>query len=270
MLSSQSESTAEPPVRLVVDIGNTTTTAAVFRGKAEPSVESMASNGYADTDRMADLFRRLSGRYGAPEAIALCSVVPGITAACTTLLGSMFPVPVLHISSALRLPFRLDYGDCRTFGADRLALCAWGRHLCEGRAVIAIDIGTAITFDVLGSDGAYRGGLIMPGIDMMAGSLHSRTAQLPLVEIGKPDKLLGRSTEECIRSGIYWGAVSQIGGLVDVVADELIRESGEPSVEVIVTGGNSRSIASEIGSVSVIDELAVLRGADLLLRMNLP
>ncbi len=104
---------------------------------------------------------------------------------------------------------------------------------------------------------------------MMAGALHARTAQLPKVDIVRPEALLGRSTEECIRSGIFWGAVNQIGGLIDAIAGELSGDSGQPAPEVIVTGGNSRLIAPELGAVSLIDELAVLRGTDLLLRMNL-
>jgi type III pantothenate kinase len=267
MQNVQNEPTV-PIVRLVVDIGNTTTSLALFSGASEPAVESVPSDLFADPVRLREVTGKLTRNYGAPEAIAVCSVVPAVAASGSELLQSLFSLPVMTIGSALRLPFRLEYDMQHTFGADRIALCAWSHHLFEGRAVIAIDIGTAITFDVLGSDGVYRGGLIMPGIDMMAGALHSRTAQLPLVEIRKPESLLGRSTGECIRSGIYWGAVRQIGGLIEAISARLLDESGETSVEVIATGGNSRLIASEIGTISVIDELAVMRGIDLLLRMN--
>lgn len=261
---------AAVPVRLVVDIGNTTTTLAIFTGDEEPSVESVSSALFADSSTMREVFGNMARKHGEPQAVAICSVVPSAAAAGSALLESLFSVPVLTICCKLRLPFRLDYATPHTFGADRLALCAWSRHLFSEKPVIAVDIGTAITFDVLDTAGNYRGGLIMPGIDMMAGALHSRTAQLPQVRIDRPESLLGRSTDECIKSGVFWGAVKQIGGLVDAIRGDLVRDSGESTVEVIVTGGNSRIIVPEIGPVSVIDELAVLRGSDLLLRMNMP
>ncbi len=256
-------------VRLVADIGNTNTTLALFVGDAEPLVESVPSAMFADSAAMCEVLADLSRKHGTPHAIAICSVVPAAAAAGAALLESLFSVPVLTIGSHLKLPFQFDYDNRATFGADRLALCAWSRHLFEGKAVIAVDIGTAITFDVLDASGAYRGGLIMPGLDMMSGALHARTAQLPQVRIDKPASLLGRSTEECIRSGIFWGAVKQISGLIEAIRADLTGESGASPVEVIVTGGNSRIIASELGAVvSIIDKFAVLRGSDLLLRMN--
>jgi len=255
-------------VRLVVDIGNTTTTLAVFSGASEPIVESAPSSMFGDPKATADFFSSLALQHGTPQAVAVCSVVPAAAASCSAQLESLFSVAVITINSALRLPFQLDYATPHTFGADRIALCAWSRHLFGDQPVIAVDIGTAITFDVLDAEGNYRGGLIMPGIDMMAGALNSRTAQLPLVGIDKPESLLGRSTIECIRNGIFWGAVRQISGLIDAIGAELLGESKAAPVEVLVTGGNSRIIAPEIGSITRLDELAVLSGIDLLLRLN--
>lgn len=267
MQSSRSVS-AEAFVRLVVDIGNTTTTLAMFAGEAEPSVESVQSTLFGEPKAVAELFLSLAHRHGTPQAVAVCSVVPAAAASCSAQLESLFSVPVVTIAASLRLPFQLNYATPHTFGADRIALCAWSRHLFGDRPVIAVDIGTAITFDVLDAEGNYRGGLIMPGIDMMAGALNSRTAQLPLVGIDKPESLLGRSTIECIRNGIFWGAVRQIAGLIDAIGAELLGESKAAPAEVLVTGGNSRIIAPEIASITHLDELAVLRGIDLLLRLN--
>ncbi len=265
MQSFRNDSAPEP-VRLVVDIGNTTTTLAVFSSAPEPTVESVPSALFAEPKATADLFATLALRHGTPQAAAVCSVVPDAAAACSAQLESLFSALVVTIASSLRLPFRLDYATPHTFGADRIALCAWSRHLFEEKPVIAVDIGTAITFDVLDAEGVYRGGLILPGIDMMAGALNARTAQLPLVGIDRPESLLGRSTGECIRNGIFWGAVRQIEGLIDAIRAELGDDSS--AVEVLVTGGNSRIIAPEIAAITHLDELAVLRGSELLLRMN--
>jgi type III pantothenate kinase len=242
---------------------------AVFLNGPEPMVERIPSKRLADNDSIADAIRAHVLRYGAPQAIAICSVVPDIAARCAALFESMLSLPVLVIGTSLHLPFRLEYGNSNSFGADRVALCAWSQQLFSGQAHIAVDIGTAITFDVLDSNRSYVGGLIMPGLDMMAGALHTRTAQLPLVNIDRTENLLGRSTGECIRSGIFWGAVKQIGGLIDEISRYLNSELGEASVGVIATGGNSRLIAAEIESIDVVDELAVARGSRLLLDLNL-
>lgn len=255
-------------VRLVVDIGNTTTTLAVFSGASEPIVESVPSALFGEPKAIADMFALLALRHGAPQVAAVCSVVPDAAAACSAQLEASFAVAVITISSTLRLPFRLDYATPHTFGADRIALCAWSCHLFEEKPVIAVDIGTAITFDVLDAEGNYRGGLIMPGIDMMAGALNARTAQLPLVGIDRPEGLLGRSTDECIKNGIFWGAVSQIEGLIEAISAELLDESDDSPVEVVATGGNSPILVPEIASITHLDELAVLRGSELLLRVN--
>lgn len=267
MERSQNGAIAEQS-RLVVVIGNTTTTLAMFSDVPEPAVTRIPSAVLADTEIISETIRTHVLRHGLPQGIAICSVVPDITASCAAIFGSMLSMPVLIIGSNLRLPFRLEYANRDAFGADRVALCAWSQKLFQGQAHIAVDIGTAITFDVLDSKSNHVGGLIMPGLDMMAGALHSRTAQLPLVEVEKSAGLLGRSTEECIRSGIFRGTVRQIDGLIDEIGAHLRRELGENSVGVIATGGNSRLIANEIESIDIVDELAVARGSRLLLDLN--
>ncbi|NTU57800.1 MAG: type III pantothenate kinase [Chlorobiaceae bacterium] len=263
----QTESAAEQ-ARLVVVIGNTTTTMAMFSEGPEPDVARMPSDRVESSDLITGVLGELVRQHGAPHDIAICSVVPDIARRCASLFESMFSVPVLVIGADIRLPFNLEYGNRNAFGADRVALCAWSRKIFSGQAHIAVDIGTAITFDVLDSNGNHVGGLIMPGLDMMAGALHARTAQLPQVNIERSSTLLGRSTEECIRSGIFWGTVKQISGLIDEIGDYLRREHGEATVRVIATGGNSRLIAAEIESIDVVDEVAVARGSRLLLELN--
>lgn len=258
---------AEAP-KLVVVIGNTSTMMAVFGDGDEPLTERLPSTLFADQAVMAETLEKLSGLYGPFQGAAVCSVVPEIATSCCSRLDAMLPAPALRIDAGLRLPFRLRYDNGNSFGADRIALCAWSRTLFPQQAHIAVDIGTAITFDVLDSQGEYVGGMIMPGIDMMSGALQARTAQLPFIKVDGSTSLLGRSTGECIRSGIFWGAVKQVEGLVEEISRYLCEGLGEPSVRVIATGGNSRMIVAEIDSIDHVDELAVARGALLLLEMN--
>lgn len=254
--------------RLVVVIGNTSTMMAVFPDGPDPLTERLPSSAFDDSAVVAETFRKLSRDYGPFRDAAICSVVPDIAARCAEVIRSQLAVPVISIGSGLRLPFTLRYENSQAFGSDRVALCAWGARLFPDEAHIAVDIGTAITFDVLDSKGEYVGGLIMPGLDMMSAALHSRTAQLPLVSIDRSTNLLGRSTGECIRSGIFWGVVKQVEGLIDEIGRYLREELGERSVRVIATGGNSRLIAAEIDSIDIVDEFAVARGSRLLLEMN--
>ncbi|NTV01671.1 MAG: type III pantothenate kinase [Chlorobiaceae bacterium] len=256
--------------RLVVVVGNTTTTMAVFPDGPDPLTERLPTSVLADPASVTDVLGKLSRAHGPFRDAAICSVVPDVAARCAEALGSGLSVPVLSIGSGLRLPFTLRYENSHAFGADRIALCAWSARLFPARAHIAVDIGTAITFDVLDSKGEYVGGLIMPGLDVMSGALNARTAQLPLVSIDRRTGLLGRSTVECIRSGIFWGAVKQVEGLIGEISIYLREELGETTVSVIATGGNSRLIAPEIEGIDVVDEHAVVRGSRLLLEMNRP
>ncbi|NTW75267.1 MAG: type III pantothenate kinase, partial [Chlorobiaceae bacterium] len=111
------------------------------------------------------------------------------------------------------------------------------------------------------------GGFIMPGLDLMARSLHERTAQLPLVAIAPPGELLGRSTAECIRNGIFWGCVSQIDGLTARIMRTLF-DRGEEAPAVLVTGGNAPLFAPLLQVETLLVEHAVARGAHYLYQLN--
>ena len=114
-------------------------------------------------------------------------------------------------------------------------------------ACLIVDLGTALTVDVCSRDGAYLGGVIAPGLEMASSALHDHTALLPRVQVGRPEAVTGRNTVECIRSGLFWGTVSMIEGLVE----RLRREHPETGC-VFATGGGSPTIAA---ACSVIDEV---------------
>jgi len=134
--------------------------------------------------------------------------------------------------------------------------------------VIALDIGTAITADALSSDGRYLGGIIMPGLELMADVLHSGTARLPRVRVALPGGILGRSTRECIQSGVVWGCVSGVEGLISKITRWLEAEHGEKEVRVIATGGHAPLLAQLLDYSLRIDEHAVLYGARYLFSLN--
>ncbi|MBM3162010.1 MAG: type III pantothenate kinase [Chlorobi bacterium] len=255
------------PAVLVVEVGNTTTTFAVFFDGLVADTVTISTDRLLVPDQLKELLNPLWAAYPGMRDAVLCSVVPGISAPVAALLAQLLPGTVMQVSSRLDLPFLLQYESPESFGADRIALCAAGRELFPGRAFIALDIGTAITFDVLEGSGVYLGGFIMPGLDLRARSLHERTAQLPLVSIAPPEELLGRSTAECIRNGIFWGCIAEIDGLTARIMRTLLQR-GEEAPAVMATGGNASSIAPLLQVSPLLVEHAVARGAHALYQLN--
>jgi len=252
---------------LVVEIGNTTTTCAVFRQEDPLEVLRISTKSLGDRECLNSELPRLLSTFQDTGAAVLCSVVPAVSEAVTGMLRQSGIADVLLISSNLKLPFELQYENPESFGSDRIALCATGRKLFPQRPVIALDIGTAVTVDVLTASGLYAGGFIMPGLDIMARSLHERTAQLPHVRAGHSGEFLGRSTASCIRNGIFWGCVAGIDGLTARIIRDL-REQGEEEPAVIVTGGSAPAIVPFLEREVMLLDLAVARGARYLYELN--
>jgi type III pantothenate kinase len=264
--------TSEQPLHdallFVVEIGNTTASFAVFKGDDCLEVLKVPSAKLSGYDEVTAQIAPILKKYPALRDAALCSVVPSIGSVVITSLCHHLPGQVLEVTSSMQLPFLLHYESPDSFGPDRIALCAQSSLLYPDDPVIALDIGTAITVDVLGSDRAYLGGLILPGLDLMAKALNEHTARLPLVSMDLPDTLLGSSTSDCIRNGIIWNCVSGIDGLLVKIKTLLIEKHKAENIRVLATGGNAQLITGMLASSTVLDELAVLRGTRFLFTLN--
>ncbi len=253
---------------LVVETGNTTASFALFSGDECLEVHKAPSRTIsADSDVFAQISPIIT-RYPALCDAAICSVVPSVSRLISDYLRSHLSGEVVEVTASMCLPFELHYDTPDSFGADRIALCALSSRLYPEEAVIALDIGTAITVDVLSSDHEYFGGLIMPGLDLMAKALHEHTARLPLAAINMPEQLIGRSTADCIRSGIVYGCVSSLDGLLVKISNYLRLERDEQKIRVIATGGNAPLIAAMLESSTDIEEFAVLKGTHYLFMLN--
>ncbi len=267
MLFSGQQPPACAPL-LVVETGNTTASIALFKGNECLEVYKVPSSVMSSRKGVSAQLKPIFMNHPALRDAALCSVVPSLDLVVIDYLRSHLPGEVVNVSSSMKLPFRLHYDFPGNFGADRIALCALGRLLYPGEAVIALDIGTAITVDVLDSGEDYLGGLIMPGLDLMAKALHEHTARLPLVGIERPETLVGLSTVDCIRNGIVLGCVSGLDGLLVKIQRWLREERGQERIRVIAAGGNAPLVAAMLDSSPVVEEHAVLRGTSYLFSLN--
>lgn len=205
----------------------------------------------AATDRKAPadtLRRQLSAGAasfrGRITACVVGSVVPELDAKIKRAAATAFGVRALFVTPATKLGMRLRVKAPREVGADRILNALAAQQLYGGPAVV-IDFGTATTFDCVSRAGDYLGGAILPGPNMAAWALHARTSKLPLVEVRRPRRAIGRDTRECIQSGLYFGYLGMIDNVLALTVAEL-HAAGEGRARVVATGGLARLFKSDM------------------------
>jgi type III pantothenate kinase len=195
----------------------------------------------------------------------LASVVPASAERLAGLLGAR-GVDVTVVEHQMRLPFRLAYRTPETLGADRLAAAtaAWMHFGRAGRrSVVALDAGTAFTCEVVEGTGTYLGGTIGPGPALLQRALTHETAQLPEVPLELPASPIGPSTREAIQSGVLYGFIETVKGLLRRIDEALGEEAF-----VVATGGWSRLLREHVEDVDAVDAHLVLRGIRILMALN--
>jgi type III pantothenate kinase len=246
-------------VQLVVDVGNTETVVGLMRD-AELSKHWRVSTDVPRTpDEYLHLLRSLLRESGvelsALRWAALASVVPAATEVLRRTLEELVQGPVHVIDPDSALPIRLDVEEPRTVGPDRIVNTLAAREL-YGRDTIAVDLGTATTFDLITSDGVFMGGVIAPGVSAGLEWLARRTAKLPRVEFRPPDLCIGRRTETCIQSGIFYSAVDAVDGIVRRIR----AEWGRADAYVVATGGFASLVAPHCETVEHVEPFLTLYG----------
>ena len=216
-------------------------------------------------DEVALQLHTLLDRNGARAAklgAVLCSVAPSLTLAWAAALAEVTGKPPLEVNATTAKSLPIRYHDRTAVGADRIANAIAARGL-YGTPAIVVDLGTATTFDCVSQQGAYLGGTIAPGVITSSEELFRRAARLPRVELRKPSRALGRTTEESLQAGVIWGAAGQVDALVRRLALEM---RGTP--HVIATGGLAKLIAPECETINLVDEHLTLKGMALLWEEN--
>ena len=242
---------------LAVDVGNSDTVVGMFAGRELAGFWRFTSRA-ATADEIALRLESLGRvhrwpRERAPGAV-LCSVVPALTLPWAEALAKLAGRPPVEVSAATAKNLPVRYRDRSAVGADRIANAVAARVL-YGVPAIVVDLGTATTFDCISRQGAYLGGAIAPGVATSAEELFRRAARLPRVELRRPARALGRTTEESLQAGVLWGAAGQVDALVRRLALEM---KGTPAV--IATGGLAAIVAPECETINRVDEALTLKG----------
>jgi len=247
---------------LAIDIGNTSITLGILKAK-KVAKKVQIDSGLKQAilkEKLKKALKKLDNQY-APEDVVICSVVPHVLKIVESAVKMQTGKKVLVVGRDIKVGIKNCYRNPRQVGQDRL-VGAYAALNLYGKPAIVIDLGTAITFDVVSGKKEYLGGIIVPGIRLSAESLYQKTALLPRINIYKPPQLIGKDTEGSILSGIFYGYGEMIKGLVSKIAKNI---EGRP--KIIVTGGHANIMKKFIHKkIDVIDPDLVLKGMFLLMR----
>lgn len=245
---------------LAIDAGNTNTVFAVYDGDQRLSLWRCKTDADRTADEYAVFLRQLFEIQKIPfhrvtKAI-ISSVVPDSNFALRELCKKTFGCRPLFIGTDitdLGIPIKVD--KPQEVGADRIVnAVAMVKHFKKSPAIV-VDFGTATTFDVVDKDGAFIGGVIAPGINLSLNALHAAAAKLPKVSIRRPESSIGRNTVAAMESGMYWGYIGLIKGMIKKITEDL----GEKPY-IIATGGLSTLFSQDVPEFDVVDEEITLRG----------
>jgi type III pantothenate kinase len=251
---------------LVIDVGNTNLTIGLFEGDQLGWHWRLAT----DHNRMPDeyglqilgLLQHAGHNISDLTGIALSSVVPPLTGRVTQACREYLKKEPLVVDTGVKTGIRIRYEDPKAVGADRVCDAAAVMHHYGGPACV-IDFGTATTFNAITAEGDYLGGAITAGINLAAEALYTRAAKLPRIDLARPPNIIGRNTIHAMQSGLLYGYVSMVEGMV-----ERFRKELGPQMKVIATGGLAEIVAKETPVIQHIAPWLTLDGLRIIWELN--
>ena len=252
---------------LTIDCGNTNTVFAVFDGDQERGLWRAATDPHRTADEYAVWLTQLMGLKDIAGSditgAIIANVVPSARFELLALSRNYFNTePLVVGDKAVKLDLKVLIKRPEQVGADRL-VNAVGAHQHHKGAMIVIDFGTATTFDIISAAGDYCGGVIAPGTNLSVEALCMAAAQLPRIAVSRPEKVIGDTTVSAMQSGIFWGYVSMVEGMVARIR----AEYGEPMI-VVATGGLAQMIAEVTDVIDDVQGDLTMRGLVEIYRRN--
>lgn len=251
---------------LVIDVGNTNTTLGVFEAEALRAQWRLATHHEQTADEYGILVHNLFSLEGLPvggvSGMMISCVVPPLNGVLEEMAKKYFRLTPQFLEPGTRTGMAIHYENPHEVGADRIAnsVAAFAKF---GGPCVIVDFGTAITFDAVSEKGEYLGGVIAPGIGIAAEALFKHAARLPRVEVREPRQVIGTNTVGSMESGLFYGAV----GLVDGILDRLIAVLGKKT-QVISTGGQAALVSGASHYRPRVDLSLTLEGLRIIYERN--
>lgn len=252
---------------LVFDVGNTNIVLGLYDGDKMIYHWRVATNELKTADEYAaslGMMFQLDGvTFDMVTDIIISSVVPPVNPTLEYLCRRYFHVEPMMVGPGMKTGLNILYDNPRELGADRIVNAVAGITLYGGPLII-IDLGTATTFCAIDEKKRYLGGAVTPGIGISMEALFQRASKLPRIELTPASSVICKNTVSAMQSGIYYGAIGQVDGIVR----RMKKEIGYKEIKVIATGGLADLIASQSETIDVIDPLLTLKGLYILFKKN--
>lgn len=253
-----------PSNLLVVDLGNTNLVLGLYHGDELVSSWRLATARERTADEYGILARQLVGDafHSSIDGAIVASVVPPLNGAMAFMIQKYFDIEPMFVEPGVKTGIAIHVDNPLEVGADRIVNCAAAHHAYGGPTVI-VDFGTATTFDVVTENAEFVGGVIAPGLNISAEALFARAARLPRVDVRRPDHVIGTNTVVNMQSGIYFGYLGLVDGILSRIRTEVPHLR-----KVVATGGLATLFAEESEHIDEVDSELTMKGLKIIYDRN--